>query len=122
MSDNGYSDKGYLGRSPSMSNNVAEWCGLYNALRSLSDNQSSADRITGDKILIFGDSQLVIRQLNGHWKIKAKHLMQYRVDCINLLEEIGLPWEAKWCPRDENKEADRLADIRNFSQLCGSTA
>lgn len=107
LSEVGYDDHGYIGHSKSMTNNLAEWAGLKAALGYLLGLNGE---LKGDKILIFGDSQLVIRQLTGRWRVKAKHLEIFKSECLELLELIGLPWEARWIPRCENAEADALAE------------
>ena len=50
-------------------NNEAEYFGLINALSWLSKNQSN---YSIDKVTIFMDSQLIIRQMQGLYKVKAK--------------------------------------------------
>ena len=84
---------------PLATNNVAEWCALGFGLK------AARETVKG-KLLIRGDSQLVIRQLNGEWKMKAEHLRPYRARCLALLE--GLDWFAEWVPREENEIADAV--------------
>lgn len=99
-----------IGRNPGMTNNVAEWSGLRAALKSILANRGTENELGGDKLLIFGDSQIVIRQLTGKWKVKAQHLQTFKNDCLKLLTAIGLPWEAKWVRRNLNARADALAE------------
>jgi len=48
-------------------NNVAEYTALIEALK-------QASRLTKDSIEVFSDSQLMIRQLKGEYKVKKPHL------------------------------------------------
>jgi ribonuclease HI len=106
------SDEGIFGNDClgfGLTNNIAEWQGLKASLVRVCELVRTRE-ITGDKVIIFGDSQLVIRQLTGQWRVKAEHLEQHKKDCLLLLEAIGLPWVAKWCARKYNTECDALAE------------
>ena len=50
-------------------NNVAEYRALIDALK-------EASKYCKDKISCFSDSELLVRQLNGAYKVKAKHLKE----------------------------------------------
>ncbi len=60
-----YSKTGFVGTPPNTTNNLAEHAGLLNALIWLKEND-----LHTDKIHVYGDSNLVIKQIFGKWKIK----------------------------------------------------
>ena len=90
--------------SKDATNNVAEYTALVKALEWL-----LANNFNSDKIKIKSDSQLVVRQLTGEYKVKAKRIISlYRqaVMLKNKFKEV----EIEWVPREQNKEADRLTN------------
>ena len=91
-----------------LSNNVAEYQALFRGLDVLSVKRP--DGIS--ELRIYGDSKLVIEQVQGNWKVKAAHLKKYRDSCvaqIKLYEKEGCKVSLEWIPREQNKLADRLA-------------
>lgn len=92
---------GEVCRGPTASNNIAEWASVTNALRFLKDQQWVG------VLEIYGDSQLVINQLTGKFKVKKDTLIPYHKECKTLLQ--GLEWSAFWIPREENEECDTLS-------------
>ena len=55
------------------------------------------------------DSQLVVEQLSGKWKIKEPSLKQQARKIHDLLGEFGTV-HFTYVPREENKDADRLVN------------
>lgn len=53
---------------------------------------------SGDKILT--DSQLVVNQVNGNWKVKQAHLFEFCQTAKTALDEKGCA--LTWIPREEN--------------------
>ena len=88
-----------LGRG---TNNEAEYqaviAGLNLAL------QEGADTVT-----VRGDSQLVLRQLEGTYAVKAANLRMFHAEAQSLLGKFR-KWRLEWVPREENAAADRLAN------------
>jgi ribonuclease HI len=84
-------------------NNVAEYQGLLVALK-YCQKKSLAP------VEIFADSQLLIRQLLGVYKVKQPHLQVLHREAQALLREIGCVG-LHHVPREENGEADRLANL-----------
>lgn len=92
---------GYVGNGPMISNNVAEYAGLLEILRALEKIEGVA--------MIYGDSKLVINQMNGKyrshgglyvpWMDKAKQAL------IPIKDRVGF----KWVPREENAACDELS-------------
>ena len=94
-----------LGSGPAMTNNVAEWTALGKALRWLLDNS-----FKGCTLRIFGDSKLVIEQLNGTWRCNMPHLQKLKARCHEIISELRpAGWTATWIPREQNSEADALS-------------
>ena len=58
-------------------------------------------------VKIYGDSQLVVKQINGEWKVKDTMLKDYWNEIHECLKRIP-KWELSHVPREENQEADDL--------------
>jgi ribonuclease HI len=90
---------GHLGRE---TNNVAEYQGLLHALRWA--------RARGTRRLeIFSDSELLVRQMSGRYRVKNARLQPLYREAAALVsgfEEVRL----EHVPRERNKEADALAN------------
>lgn len=86
---------------PEMTNNIAEWYALLKGIEYLSNKQ-------GSKILMRGDSKLVVKQLKGDWDCHKPHLARFRKKCISLLSRNE--WKIKWLPRQNNQECDDLCE------------
>ncbi len=82
-------------------NNEAEYAALMAVL-------DAAVEAKVENLVVHGDSQLVVRQVNGEWFIKAKELVPM---CKTVLELKGqIPnITIRWIPREENSEADALS-------------
>jgi ribonuclease HI len=83
-------------------NNVAEYKAVIAALQ-------QAKKMGGTQVEIRADSELVIRQLNGRYKIKSAGLKPLYIEATQLLmkfETVSL----KHIPRELNAEADQLAN------------
>jgi ribonuclease HI len=89
----------YLGHK---TNNEAEYWALLLGLR-------EAKRLRGDRIKIFTDSQLVERQIKGVYRVKDLNLRSLHGRVIQNLKAFS-SCEIESVPREENKEADRLAN------------
>ena len=62
-----------------------------------------------EKIIIKGDSKLIINHVNGQWKCKAEHLKILLSQVKRMLDNIP-NWKLIWEPREKNAIANRLAD------------
>jgi ribonuclease HI len=88
-------------------NNVAEYHGLIRGLEAAKDLV-----MRGDRIDIFGDSELVIKQLNKEYAVRAPHLAPLcskAALAIYDLQMNGRKVDLKWIPRERNGEADKLS-------------
>ena len=89
-------------------NNVAEYRAVIFALRkakALLGNEKAKET----ELEIRSDSELIVSQLKGEYKIKDEELKPLFVDVWNLKQDFKLV-TFKLIPREENKEADRLVN------------
>lgn len=61
-----------------------------------------------DELEVRGDSQMVIKQITGAWKLKAEHLSQHLKRARVLLPSFARV-RFRWVNRRKNKRADYLA-------------
>jgi ribonuclease HI len=97
-----YSQSKYLGIA---TNNVAEYSGLLLALDWLLKNSSPEKQI-----LIRMDSELLVRQLTGKYKVKDENLKKFYITAKDMLAKIKGTVFIHHIPRVLNKEADRLVN------------
>lgn len=89
----------YLGET---TNNQAEYRALIAALK-------KAQGLAASEVECYLDSELVVRQLNGEYKVKNKDLAPLFLEIHNL--RLGFKRISfNHVPREENREADRLAN------------
>lgn len=88
------------------SNNLAEYSGLLAILEFLLMQGWNEEPIE-----ILGDSQLVIRQMNGQWRIKQGFYVPIALQCRKLLAKFPR-LRLKWIPRTENHIADELSKAK----------
>lgn len=85
-------------------NNVAEYKALQYALH-VAVNRGAKE------VDIFSDSRLMVEQINGKWLTNNPVLTEYRDDIRHYLEQhFFRSWTLTHIPREENTEADRLAN------------
>ncbi|HEV2128936.1 MAG TPA: ribonuclease HI family protein [Thermomicrobiales bacterium] len=79
-----------------VTNNQAEYWTLLNALRWLADDLG--DEARDASVTVHGDSQLVIKQLKGEWKIKDAKLrgiaMETRAQ-MDRFKDVSLAWHRR---------------------------
>jgi ribonuclease HI len=92
---------GAVGEGRGMTNNVAEYEALMAAARWLVDEGIE------EKIVIKGDSELVIKQMKGQYRVSSATSRKYVPEIRDLLK--GRDVSFSWVPREENEEADRLS-------------
>ena len=97
----------YQGGS-SATNNSAEWMAAAAALiYVLGQYYDVVDTVT-----IRSDSELLVNQLNGEWRVKHANLKPIAAIVNLLIEELesrNMTTVAEWIPREENKVADALS-------------
>ena len=87
----------------SQTNNWAEYQAIIGGLE-----ESLKQGIT--KVLINSDSELIVRQLNGVYKVKNSNIIPLYKKVINLINKLD-SCEIHHIPRNENKRADALANL-----------
>lgn len=87
-------------------NNTAEY---YAALKGLEFTAAYRGGGVG-RLVVAGDSQLVINALAGRWRAKRPHLAALRDRCLEAASRVRAGViEYVWVPREENREADLLS-------------
>ncbi len=86
------------------SNNEAEYAALYNAMELLQQIG-----VKHSPCVIKGDAQGVLKQLSGEWPCLEETLNQWLDRIEAKIEAMGLKPSFQVIPRNENKEADKLA-------------
>ncbi len=89
-------------------NNEAEYQGLLAALTWLK-TFSSSTQIT--KVTVYMDSQLIVRQVQGFYKVKADNLRPIFSQVQSLLSSFSFPVNFSHVTRDKNTLADKLANL-----------
>lgn len=87
-------------------NNFAEYTGVLEALKYIERKYGERGEI---EVLVLADSQLVVRQLSGIYKIKSPNLLDLFYE-IKKVEERLTNVTYKSIPRAENFIADRMAN------------
>lgn len=82
-------------------NNEAEYDTLIAALEAIVHRAKDPGRVDLD---MRGDSQLVIKQINGTWKIKDARMRERLGKVHALLQQLG-SWRATWQPRSQSVRA-----------------
>lgn len=90
---------GYLGRA---SNNVAEYQALIHALRHALSRGARTIRI-------HSDSELVVRQMSGEYKVKHPDMIPLHREASALMRRLERA-TLTHVRREQNREADRLAN------------
>lgn len=90
----------FLGKK---TNNQAEYLALILGLFILEEHLHS-----GDTVRIISDSQLLVRQLMGIYKVKQPHLQPLHALCKAIMQKVGAT--IAHVLRDENNEADAMAN------------
>lgn len=98
-----HQDSEYLGRA---TNNVAEYMGVLKALTWVFVNYKSSY----EKIDFLLDSELVVKQLNGNYKIKNEVLKKIYLQIKLLEKDLSVKIFFKNIPRNLNKLADYLVN------------
>jgi ribonuclease HI len=94
-------DRGYIGHGEGITNNVAEYTALIEALEYVHDHAPTA------QVTVHGDSQLVIRQLTGEYRVRSERLRPLWQEATHLARDLDLIFE--WVPREQNERADGLS-------------
>jgi ribonuclease HI len=83
-------------------NNYAEYTALVHALRLLSVFEV-------DRLRLYTDSELMAKQVKGEYRVKEKTLQSPYAQVMSMLDRYK-DWDIANIPREENAEADALAN------------
>ena len=89
----------YLGET---TNNVAEYQALLLGL-------AEALRLGVKKLRVLADSELIVKQLTGRYRVKSPHLIPLWRKALNALKKFE-SWAIAHVPREENHLADEAAN------------
>ena len=89
----------YLGKQ---TNNFAEYSGLLAALTYATKHGFKA-------LKVFSDSELMVKQITGQYKVSNPALKELHARAIGMIEELEA-FEINHVPRERNREADWLAN------------
>lgn len=89
----------YLGET---TNNVAEYTALIRALE-------RATGLSDGPVRVYSDSELMVRQLSGEYRVRQPHLLPLHDEAQRLLARFTRA-SVTHVPRAKNKEADRLSN------------
>ena len=90
----------YIGEA---TNNVAEYTALIKALE-------KAQKLGYKEVELFTDSELLVRQIKGVYKVKNEGLKPLYGQVIDLLKKFER-YKIDHVRREKNKEADKLANL-----------
>ena len=89
----------YIGKS---TNNVAEYQALIHCLR-------AAKNMVCGHLSVFSDSQLLVNQINGEYRVKQPHLQILYQQVMKEMADFGSAFQLSHVPREKNKDADSIA-------------
>jgi ribonuclease HI len=92
-------EKGRLG---SATNNVAEYTALVKAFE-------RAHELGGRRVIVHSDSELLVKQMNGQYRVKSADLRPLFEQAKQLARQFDIV-TVRHIPRSENNQADRLCN------------
>jgi len=90
----------YIGET---TNNIAEYSAFIRGLE-------EAVKLKAKEIAVFCDSELLVKQIKGEYRVKNQGLIPLFIRARALLDNFK-KIDLKHIPREQNKEADRLANL-----------
>ncbi|MEX1139595.1 MAG: ribonuclease HI family protein [Bacteroidota bacterium] len=90
----------YIGTA---TNNIAEYTALIKCLEIAQETKCA-------RLIVHSDSELMVRQVQGSYKVKDKGLKRLFADVQGILASAPYEFEIKHVAREENGEADELAN------------
>jgi formyltetrahydrofolate-dependent phosphoribosylglycinamide formyltransferase len=83
-------------------NNFAEYTAIHKALE-------AARSLGAGQITVYSDSELLVRQINGQYKVKSDNIRPLFAQTIAMLAEFE-NWQVRHIFREDNKKADELVN------------
>lgn len=90
-------------RGPQRSNNIAEYQALILLLRRI---REIGPRDARARFVVSGDSQLVVRQMEGRYRVREPHLIPLHEEARRLAS--ALPVTFRWLRREDNRAGHLL--------------
>jgi len=104
-----------VGKGKGMTNNVAEYQALITVLEEIRKRQ-----LHNEEIIINSDSQLLVNQMNGNWKVKSQLLYPLYREAKKRVANYDL--KIKWIPRELNEEADEMSRVAFKTHILKDTS
>ena len=98
-----FSGKGVIGEGFGMSNNLAEYTALVEALKELINRGWQNKEIT-----VRSDSRLLVNQMTGWWSVHGGLYYPAYAEAVKLAQKFSKIFFV-WVPREKNEEADALS-------------
>lgn len=98
-----YKHSKYLGKT---TNNFAEYAAAIMALEWVKKNKGKVTK----EVVVIMDSELVVKQLTGDFKVKSSHLKRMHQLIKGIENSINVKIEYKLVPRNKNKLPDYLVN------------
>lgn len=83
-------------------NNIAEYTAIKKSLE-------AAKSLGAEQIIVYSDSELLVRQLNGQYKVKSDNIRPLFSRTVDMLGEFQ-SWQVSHIIRGKNKQADNLVN------------
>lgn len=96
-------------------NNEAEYQAVIFALRKLKQ-LIGKEKAGHASVQVLVDSELLERQMNGHYKLEQPHIQKLFIEIWNLKVDFGSV-DFKHVSREKNKEADRMVNAALDKEL-----
>ena len=96
-----YRGGGYIGRA---TNNMAEYMALLHCLK-------KAKEFNCSKLIVHSDSELMVRQVSGKYRIKNQKLREFFGEVQKILDSVSYHFTIRHVDREINRDADLLANI-----------
>jgi ribonuclease HI len=95
-----HAEGGYLGQR---TNNAAEYAAFLKCLK-------KAKEFKCHRLVVHSDSELLVKQFNGEYKVKSPDLKREMQRIKKTLQSVPFKVELQYIPRDKNLDADRIAN------------
>ncbi|MEO8210376.1 MAG: ribonuclease HI family protein [bacterium] len=86
-------------------NNFAEYIALIESVKQLKSSE-----IGFEEINFFCDSELIVKQIKGEYKIKNKDLIRLSLEFWKEIKSMNKKFSITHIPREQNRAADKLAN------------
>jgi ribonuclease HI len=83
-------------------NNVAEYTSFLKALE-------AAKQIQAERLTVYSDSELLVKHINGQYKVKSEQIRPLFQKAVELLHGFK-SWHVHHIPREKNQQADNLVN------------